>query len=189
MVRKKKGIKRFKKVKDGKPGPNYDFTPGMLRKVTLLAKLGATNKVLAEFFEKDVSTIDYWIKNIPVFRAARKKGGLVADMKVVASFFKRAVGYDYVEQQIVQCKGVPVAIDVRKHVIPDVKACQIWMVNRQKELWANNTTKNVQIQGNINHNHHDVKDVPDIKSLSKEARKIVFEINQKQLALSGTSDN
>lgn len=189
MVRKKKGIKRIKSEGKSKPGPKLCFTSSMLKKVTMLAKLGATDKMLAEFFDKDVSTIERWVQVYPKFREARKKGGMVADMKVVASFFQRAVGYDYTEQQIVQCKGVPVAIDVRKHVIPDVKACQIWMVNRQKEFWANNTTKNIQVQGNINHNHHDVKDIPDINSLSKQARKIVFEISQKQLALSGTSDN
>ena len=188
MVRKKKGIQRYK-PDTSKTGPKSLFPPGMLRKVTLLAKLGATNKTFAEFFEKDISTIENWIKNAPEFKKAKNKGGIVADMKVIASFFQRAIGYDYTEQQIVQCKGVPVAIDVKKHVISDVKACQMWLANRQRELWAVNTIKDIRVQGNINHNHHDVKDIPDIKTLSKQARKIVFEISQKQLALSGTSDN
>ena len=71
MVRKKKGIQRYK-PDTSKRGPTSIFLPGMLRKVTLLAKLGATNKTFAEFFEKDISTIEYWIKNAPEFKKARK---------------------------------------------------------------------------------------------------------------------
>jgi hypothetical protein len=188
MVRKKKGFKRFKPDKSGKPGPKSEFTPGTLRKVTLLAKLGATNQVLAEYFEKDISTIDNWIQNNKEFRAARKKGGLTADMKVVASFFQRAVGYDFIEEQVVNHKGVPVVIKVKKHVVPDVKACHIWMVNRQKAHWANNTTQNVNVKGNVNHNHNNIQEVP-IQDLSKDARKLLFEITNKQLAVNATSDN
>lgn len=184
MVRTRKKIKLLGK----KPGPKVEFSKAKLEQVELLAKLGATNNQLAEFFDKNSSTIDSWIKNNKEFRKARKKGGMVADLKVIQCMFKRATGYDYTEEQVLIINGKIKKVKVKKHAIPSEKSILAWLTNRQRLLWTNSYANlNVNYKGSIEHTHKTVKEL-QLNDLSKEAQDLIFEISQQQV-LDGNRDN
>jgi len=164
------------------------FTNGMLGQTEMLAKLGATNEIIAKFFGVGLSTIESWARNCPEFRDAKKKGGIVADMNVVGSLYKRAIGFSYEEKeykQIMDTQGNPtdkvLIKTVVKHVVPDTKAINTWLRNRQREFWSEAAFRVDQyIHGSVDHNHREVKDIP-IEELSKKEQDLVFGIAVKQL--------
>ena len=61
----------------------------------LTAKYGATRNHLAVYFNKDISTIDNWIRDEQDFERAVKRGRIVAGLKVGQAFYQRATGYTY----------------------------------------------------------------------------------------------
>jgi hypothetical protein len=162
-----------------KTGPKPEFTKYSLEKVRILAMLGATNQTFADFFEVNITTIEYWIKHYPDFREAKKAGGISADMRVVASLYQRAVGYDFEEEQVFQVRGKLKKIKVQKHVIPSERAISQWLTNRVPEQWSNKAT--IQHQGQVNHlHHHKVEEIP-VNELKPDTQEMLFEILQKQL--------
>lgn len=119
--------------------------------------LGATNQDLARFFKVSETTIKQWKKKFPDFFEAIKAGKELADMKVVKSLYKRAIGYTY-QEVISQAAKVPASkakkedstdedfladtsngfqtIKVTtKEVAPDIRAQIFWLKNRQPQYW------------------------------------------------------
>lgn len=176
-----------------------NFTKKELKSVEWMSKLGATQRELAEFFDVELSTLEGWVKRYPEFKAAVKAGGIVADMKVVQSLFKRAIGYEFIEEEFsaLEVNGQPVPMEkmrrikrIKKKMPPDVKAQTLWLKVRRKDLW---TTSNEMIHkhsGHVNHLHQKIQDIP-VEELSDHAKGLLFEIGQKQLSVMnfGEEDN
>ncbi len=77
------------------------FEPWMVKDAQeLVGKLGARNVDLADYFEVDPSTIDYWIKNKPEFKRAVRKGRIEAALKVSKALYQTAVGFHVPEEKI-----------------------------------------------------------------------------------------
>lgn len=106
--------------------------------VKKLCLLGATNEEIADFFEITEAVLARWVKDQPPFKAAIKSGKLKADSKVAASMFKRACGYDYVEDKAFSFMGDVTKVKVKKHMAADVNAGKFWLKNRQPEKWKEN---------------------------------------------------
>ena len=183
-------MKRTKhNIKYKKPGPKRVFSKEQLKHVELISKLGATNDQLAEFFGVVPDTIQDWLSKHKDFKKARKRGGIMADLKVVQALYKRATGYDFYEKEMKVVMGQLKTFKVKKHVIPDVKAIIHWLRNRQRELWTVARDLNIahEHSGKVEHIHESLKDIPT-EELSPEARDVLFEITKKQLT-EGTRDN
>jgi hypothetical protein len=114
-----------------------------------LCLLGATDKMLADFFEVNEDTIHEWKKAHPEFYDSIKAGKMLADSKVAAALFKRATGFTYEEttfEKIVTDDAVDdnIAVNLYKKKVvvktlaPDTGAAMNWLKNRQKELWRDN---------------------------------------------------
>lgn len=185
MVRKKFNKKQANgTLTRKKPGSKPTFSERMLEKTELLSKMGATNDELALFFDVSHGTIDNWLRNYPEFKTARKRGGIEADMLVAEAMYKRARGYEYVEEEFtirVQADGTEVKIPTRriyKHVPSSVTAGIFWLKNRQRILWTD--VNQVQHSGSIEHRHQAIQDIP-VDNLSPDAQEVLFEIGTKQL--------
>lgn len=176
-----------------------NFTKKELRSVEWMSKLGATQKELAEFFGVDLSTLEGWVRKYPEFKAAVKAGGVVADMKVVQSLFKRAIGFEYIEEEFsaIEVNGQPVPMEkmrrvkrIKKRLPPDVKAQVHWLKVRRKDLWNTSSEMIHKHSGNVNHLHQKIQDIP-VEELSDHAKTLLFEIGQKQLSVMnfGEEDN
>ena len=100
-----------------------------------LAKLGATDKELAEAFEVAESTVANWKNAHPTFLDSIKKGRKIADAEVASKLFHRATGYEHPEDDIKSVNGAIVITPTIKHYPPDTTAAIFWLKNRQPKLW------------------------------------------------------
>ena len=111
------------------------YQPEFAETARLCCLIGATNEGLAERLDVSPRTIDRWIATIPEFAAAVREGREVADGKVVAALFARAVG---LERQVTRAfchDGTPVTATWTEQVLPDVRACIFWLRNRRPQQW------------------------------------------------------
>nr|WP_294975041.1 terminase [uncultured Pseudomonas sp.] len=100
-----------------------------------LCLLGATDVDLAKHFEVSINTIYNWKKKHLSFRMAVKEGRFIADSKVAASLFQRAVGYSMEETDVRVIDKKVVLTKYTKNFPPDTAACMFILQNRNKELW------------------------------------------------------
>lgn len=103
--------------------------------VEKLARLGATDKDLADFFDVTEQTINNWKLARDGFFESLKKGKLLADAKVASALYHRALGYEHEEDKIFVDDGQPVIVPTIKHYPPDTVAGIFWLKNRRPDLW------------------------------------------------------
>lgn len=187
MANTKKDRKRIWYKDNGTPTLYRD---DFARQGFQLSLLGATSKEIAEFFDVAIGTIENWKRVHPEFSYALRRGGMVADMAVTKSIYKRACGYNYEEETLVEgkdAKGEHYAYTrkVKKHVAGDVKAGIFWLTNRQKEKWANVT----KIEA-VADQKFDIEDALKMKTLTPMQVELLKQIAVKQIAASsGISEN
>ncbi|WP_174984691.1 hypothetical protein [Pandoraea commovens] len=83
-----------------------------------LCLLGATDDVIARFFDVTDRTLRNWKQRQPEFAEALKLGKLSADTEVVSALYEKAKG-------------------------GDVTACIYWLKNRQPEQWRDRVAHEV----------------------------------------------
>lgn len=122
----------------GRPS-SYD--PEFVEQARKLAKLGATDAEIAEFFEVAPSTIYAWKIAHPEFSEALKRGKEVADALVEQSLFRRATGYSHDAVKIISVavgnnEGSRIeTIPYVEHHAPDTTAAIFWLKNRKPQEW------------------------------------------------------
>lgn len=104
-----------------------------------LCLMGATDKILADFFEVAESTVGLWKLEHPGFSDAIKKGKMIADAQVAKSLYQRAIGYSHPDIDIKIFEGKIITTKLTKHYPPDVAAATFWLKNRQKDKWRDKT--------------------------------------------------
>ena len=104
-------------------------------KATKLARLGATDKEIADFFNVTEQTLNNWKIKEPQFFESIKKGKIESDINVANSLYKRAIGYTTTEKKTEELPdGNTKLTFVEKEVIPDVAAINIWLKNRRGRI-------------------------------------------------------
>ena len=122
-----------KRMPAGRPS---DYRPEYAEQAARLAKLGAIDIELAEFFGCNLTTMARWATQNPAFRQALKVGKEAADDRVERSLFHKALGYSFESEKIFLNKeGVPVRVPTIEHVPPSDTALIFWLKNRRKEEW------------------------------------------------------
>lgn len=106
-------------------------TPSRIAKILELAKQGKTEQDIADIIGVHIDTLALWKRNDLSLLMALKEGKLEADQLVEASLFKRALGMQYYEESSSQ-NG---PISLQKYALPDVRAAQYWLNNRQPKKW------------------------------------------------------
>lgn len=105
------------------------------RQAEKLCELGATNRVLADFFDVSERTIERWTSENEVFCRALRVGKEPADNKVERSLYERALGYSHQDIDIRVINGEIVKTPIIKHYPPDTKAALAWLYNRRPDNW------------------------------------------------------
>lgn len=100
-----------------------------------LARLGAIDTEIADFFGIVVSTLFEWKAKYPKFSEALKSGKEMADTAVKQALYRRAVGYSHPEDKIFNHNGEPLVVPTTKHYPPDATSCIFWLKNRDPENW------------------------------------------------------
>lgn len=116
-----------------KPGPRKAFNPEWLQTIGQLAMLGMINDQIADFYGVTDTTFDNWIRDIPELKAVLVENREMADAKVASSLFRRAVGYEYVEEMEEKGPDGRKRRVTTKHVPGDVNAQSLWLRNRRPQ--------------------------------------------------------
>lgn len=116
-------------------GSDTKFKPEFIEQATKLAKLGATDFEIAEFFGVSDRTLRTWKHKEAGFAAALVLGKEEADNRVERALYQRAVGYSYEAEKVMQFEGEVVRADTVEHIPPDVKAAEYWLNNRKGYDW------------------------------------------------------
>lgn len=127
--------KRPARKDEGRP---TDYKPEYCEQVRKLCLLGATDKEIALYFGVTEATVNNWKTAYPEFIDSIKDGRENADNNVVNSLYKKATGYDYEEEVLVDVHGMNPKQETRnlkKHMPPSDTAIIYWLKNRQPEKW------------------------------------------------------
>jgi len=123
------------------------FKPEFIAQAQKLAKLGATDIEMADFFEVNVATLNRWKLENDKFRESLKMGKEESDDRVHRSLFARATGYEHDEVDIRVIEGQIVKTPIRKYYPPDTTAGIFWLKNRRPQEWRDK--QEVDHQGNL----------------------------------------
>ena len=196
MTRKntpKKGLTRTKysitgvKNPGSKPGK---WNSDRCRQGFELALLGATDAQMAEVMGVHLCTIEYWHRTKPAFHQIVSEGKMIADAKVAVSNYKRACGYEFVEETreyMTTKEGIEVLVsrkEVTKHIPGDTTAAIYWLGNRQRGLWQ--SVNKTEHSGNVSIVHHQPL---DLSIFNESEQKMLKSINEKQLPVDGVRSN
>jgi hypothetical protein len=109
-----------------------------------LCLLGATDDVLADFFEVSSSCVSKWKVAHPEFLQSLKDGKQLADATVAERLFNRACGFTTKETKIATFEGqITDTREVDKHYPPDSTAAIFWLKNRQSATWRDRVEQKV----------------------------------------------
>lgn len=122
------------KPKTGRPSEYREAYAEGARK---LARLGATDAEIADFYAIDVRTLYRWKNTHTEFCQALKAGKDEADDRVERALFHRAVGYEQEEVKIFMPAGAeePVYAPYTAKIAPDTTAAIFWLKNRRPDEW------------------------------------------------------
>lgn len=123
-------------------------------KVLELARSGYTDKEISQYLGVAYSSFRLFLKKNSDFSAAIKKAKSKADITVENALFKRAIGFDYVEEVLEYVPGrgdeqtkVKTVRKIKKHIVPDVTAQIFWLKNRRPEKWRDK--QNIEHSGEV----------------------------------------
>jgi hypothetical protein len=119
-------------------GRPTDYKPEFVEQSEKLARLGATDMEMADFFGIRLQTLYRWRVTYPEFSDSARVGKEFADNRVERSLFQRAIGYEQDEVKIFMPAGAdePVYAPYRARVIPDTRAAEFWLKNRKRFDWS-----------------------------------------------------
>jgi hypothetical protein len=122
------------KAKDlgGRP---TEYDPEFVAQAKKLAKLGATDIEIADFFMVSVRTLYRWKNIYPRFCQSLKAGKSQADDRVERALYQRATGFEHRAVKIIASKTGVQKVSYREFVVPDTTACIFWLKNRREKEW------------------------------------------------------
>ncbi len=137
------------------------YRPEFVKQVAKLCLLGATDSVIADFFEVSLATFYRWYCSHPEFRDSIKTPKASADGTVERSLYMKANGFWVDTEKLFLLKdetydknGNLVSTTQRVHheptreyYPPDTGAICWWQKNRQPELWRDK--HEVDVKGKI----------------------------------------
>ena len=127
------------------------FKSSYIEMAQKLARMGATDAEMADFFDVSERTVQTWKKQHPEFLQALKGGKLEADARVTDALYRRAIGYSHADVDIrVVSQGQGgvsevVQTPIIKHFPPDTTACIFWLKNRRRDEWRDHPVKEVAL--------------------------------------------
>lgn len=132
-----------------KKGRKTKHTPEMDKIAGLIAEKGLTDKEICYFFSVDKATINNWKKQFPLFFDSLKTGKKLADSKVEAALYQRAIGYSVPDVHISSFNGIVTITPIIKHYPPDTTAQIFWLKNRQSHRWADKQNIEHSVDANL----------------------------------------
>ncbi len=124
------------------------YSEDYVAKAEELARLGATDVEMADYFGVANSTFSDWKVKFPEFSEAIKAGKLPSDSDVANALYQRATGAEWVEEQAIKVKEVEYSdgkrvretervevVEVTRRAPPDTTSMIFWLKNRRAVDW------------------------------------------------------
>ena len=112
-----------------------------------LARLGATDREMADFFGVTEQTLNNWKTdkdgNETPFFESLKRGKVESDARVVDSLYQRALGYSCREDKVFLVDKKPLIVPMMKQYPPDTTAAIFWLNNLRPSEWRDRQDINV----------------------------------------------
>lgn len=119
----------------------------MINEAKHLGLTAATDFEAAEWFGVSDRTLKLWKVRDPAFAAALRLGKDIADGRVEATLYQKAVGYSYRAEKIfVNADGVTTRVPYIEHVVPSDTAIIFWLKNRKRYEWTDQQRHVVEIE-------------------------------------------
>ena len=127
-----------KTSKDKTSGRPKSLTNKDKEKIVRLAKFGFTDDQISEVFGITKQTLNNYKKYDPVFFDSLKASKLLADVDVIDSLYKRALGMKVKEEKAMSVSdghmGAHIEkVEVWKELPPDPTSMIFWLKNRQPD--------------------------------------------------------
>lgn len=118
-------------------GAKSKYTPELALDIYHLSLLGQTDEQIAESIGIAKSTLNNWKKKHPELMDSLKRGKAVADGRVAASLFERAIGCSIkrVRWSYNKQTNQEEPIEYYETIPPDPTSMIFWLKNRQPKLW------------------------------------------------------
>lgn len=123
-------------------------------KILELARSGYTDKEISRYIGVSYSAFRQYLKKNLTLTAAIKKAKSKADLTVENTLYKRANGYDVVEEYLEYVPGgdgvkttVKSVKKLKKHIVGDVTAMIFWLKNRKPDNWRDK--QNIEHSGEV----------------------------------------
>lgn len=107
-----------------------------------IIKRGATINELSEIIAVNPRTLDRWAGSNEELSRAIKECKENANQIVEASLYRRATGYNYLEERSYVFNGEIKKYFVEKHIPPDPTSMIFWLKNRKPNEWRNSPVEN-----------------------------------------------
>lgn len=144
-----------KKKPPPKKGRPTKYSQAHIIAVEMMARIGMTDLQMSGRFGVAESTFHKWKKDHPDFAKAIKKGKVEPDDKVEAQLFRRALGYEYIEETetvVGREKNGALILGVtkrlHKHMPGDPLSTFYWLNNRKPEKWRQRQEIIVDLENN-----------------------------------------
>jgi hypothetical protein len=117
------------------------YRPEFCDKARRFCENGATDREVAEALGIHTATYYRWRAEHAEFCEATRVGKELADARVEASLYHRAIGYSFSAVKIFMPAGAkePVYAPYVEHVPPETAAASLWLRNRQPTKWRDKT--------------------------------------------------
>lgn len=127
------------------PGPKgkYQFEDLPLDLIAEWRAEGLTKGELAKKLGIDEATWYDWERRWPILREITEIQGKFAVAQVENALFKRAIGYTITERSVKRVgpsRTLAEETETEKQIIPDVKAQEVFLYNRDPERWKKKIT-------------------------------------------------
>ena len=99
------------------------------------ASLGLRQCDCAKLLGISLSTFKKWLKQHEGFEREWKRGTMLADAEVARALFKIAVGFEEKTVKYIEQQDGSYLKKVYKIYPPNLRACKLWLRNRQPGLW------------------------------------------------------
>lgn len=106
--------------------------------VEKLARLGATDKEIADFYGVTEQTVNNKKQSDKEFFESLKRGKMLADANVSDRLYNRALGYTHEAVKIFHVGKEVLEVPYMKHYPPDTTAAIYWLKNRRPKDWRDN---------------------------------------------------
>ena len=117
------------------------YTPDIAASAHALALLGAKDREIAVELGVPIETFELWKACVPDVKEALQRGRAVADGRVAAALYERAIGYQHPEEKIFVQYGEVTRVETIKRYPPDTKAALAWLSRRRPEDWMERTVQ------------------------------------------------